>query len=59
MDKEDKIKLDKALGKATREDYLLNNPHGYSRVNAIHESKKKYKRCCKRPRIIRKVYTTE
>jgi hypothetical protein len=34
----------KKLGKGSREIYLEQNPHGYSSVNKVHNSKKIYNR---------------
>ncbi|WMX16273.1 MULTISPECIES: hypothetical protein [unclassified Aureispira] len=38
------VDLEKALGAAERERYLEENPHGYSKINHIHKSKKEYTR---------------
>lgn len=40
--------LDKALGAAHRDQYLEDHPHGFSKVNKVHKSKKKYTRKPKR-----------
>jgi len=39
-----KTNLDTALGSSYRDEYLLKNPHGFSKVTKIHKSKKTYKR---------------
>lgn len=38
------IDLDAAMGKAFREQYLKDNPHGFVAVKKIHKNKKKYNR---------------
>lgn len=43
-DDQEKEILVKALGKGARQQYLQDNPHGYSKVNKVHKSKKNYTR---------------
>lgn len=38
------VDLDKALGAAHRDQYLQENPHGFTKNNRIHKNKKKYSR---------------
>jgi hypothetical protein len=38
------IDLEKALGSAHRDQYLANHPHGFSKLNHVHKSKKRYSR---------------
>ncbi|BDS13187.1 hypothetical protein [Aureispira anguillae] len=39
-----KTDIDKVLGAAQRDQYLKDNPHGYTKVNHVHKNKKKYSR---------------
>ena len=41
---ESNIDIDAALGKAHREVYLEDNPHGYKKIKHVHKNKKKYNR---------------
>lgn len=43
MKKRNKL-IDKTLGKSTREQYLIENPHGYTKILKVHKNKKKYNR---------------
>lgn len=36
--------IERALGAAQREQYLAENPHGYSRSKSIHKDKNQYSR---------------
>ena len=38
------INVDNTLGRLTREEYLINNPHGYGSNRKVHKNKKKYDR---------------
>lgn len=38
------------MGRAAREDYLEQNPHGFKRTKKIHKNKKKYSRKEKKSR---------
>jgi len=38
------VDLDKALGSAHRDQYLVDNPHGFCKVKKVHKSKKQYSR---------------
>ena len=38
------VDLDKALGSAHRDQYLVEHPHGFCKLNHVHKSKKKYSR---------------
>lgn len=38
------VDLDKALGAAARKHSLAKNPHGFTKVNHVHKSKKSYSR---------------